>query len=78
MTIDSDGSDVELKKKSNKKNKAPQIIEDEDITINREAHLEEIFDFRAGFQGGSRTNGAGGPKFENKTLWSYKDAVKLD
>lgn len=54
-----------------------QIIkgDDEDIAINKEFQLDDLVDY----SGKSRAGGlSSGPKFENKTLWSYTSAVKTD
>ena len=42
--------------------------------ISNEFQVDDIMDFRGGVQHHHKET----TKFENKTLWSYTDAVKLD
>ena len=57
----------------------PIPAEEEDIMVNKEFNLEDI----SGGTGNGKAKGDGKSlvidgKYENKTLWSYSDALKTD
>ena len=72
-------------KKSNKQGKKvaavqmkPIPAEEEDIMVNKEFNLEDIAgSIYAKAKGDGKVQVVDG-KYENKTLWSYSDAVKID
>ena len=72
MTIDSDSDSGAVTKKSIKKKVVIPNIEDEEIHINKEFQIDDIIDY------GRNNSTKATQKFENKTLWSYKDSVKFD
>ncbi len=79
MTIDSDSETDQPKKKHPTKKKAPVIVpaDEEDIQVNKDFNMDDLVDmgYKKTTQAGGGQSGA---KFENKTLWSYSEAVKTD
>ena len=50
--------------------------EEGDIQVNKEFQMDDILDM--GYQRKHQNGLNSEAKFENKTLWSYSEAVKID
>lgn len=87
MTIDSDNESpmpAQPKKggstKKNLKQPQQQIVnaDEEDIAFAKDFQIDDFDLFRGDSHGNKGGKHSSGPKFENKTLWSYTNAIKVD